>query len=101
MSLNNAVKLEHDVTVKTEGNIDTGTKINNNNGNSSNGNTQQENLDLDLSRAGRNVWLVRLPRFLADRWKNTDQLSGQELGKVQIKQPVGGHVSTICICLLM
>lgn len=45
--------------------------------------------DLDLSGIGSKVWLVRLPKFLMERWKKVDSLSGQELGKVRIRNPQG------------
>jgi transcription initiation factor TFIIF subunit beta len=42
-------------------------------------------MDLDLSKSDKKMWLVRLPRFLMDKWKDVDKISGQELGKVRIK----------------
>lgn len=45
----------------------------------------EDSMDLDLSNSGKKMWLVRLPRFLMDKWKDVDKISGQELGKVRIK----------------
>lgn len=51
----------------------------------------KESLDMDLSRKDQKIWLVRLPRFLAERWRDKELLDGQELGKIKIrKQPVKG-----------
>ncbi|CDK29159.1 unnamed protein product [Kuraishia capsulata CBS 1993] len=50
-----------------------------------------ENLDLNLDSGAQNVWLVRLPKYLADRWKDPSNLDGRELGKVRITQPVGNE----------
>ncbi|CAH01861.1 transcription factor IIF subunit TFG2 [Kluyveromyces lactis] len=44
----------------------------------------EESLDLDLSNARKKIWLVRLPKFLAENWRNRTALHGQELGKVRI-----------------
>lgn len=46
----------------------------------------QESLNLDMKGVGENVWLVRVPRFLAQRWQNRDELHGQELGRIRIKK---------------
>lgn len=41
--------------------------------------------ELDLSNAGRGVWLVKVPKYLASKW---DKLSGSDVGKLRIsKQP--------------
>ncbi|KAM3162723.1 Transcription initiation factor IIF subunit beta [Lachancea thermotolerans] len=44
----------------------------------------EESLDLDLTNSGRQVWLVRLPKFLAEKWRHKSNLNGQELGKIRI-----------------
>lgn len=44
----------------------------------------EDSLDLDTSKAGNKVWLVRLPKFLMEKWHNPDNLHGQELGHVRI-----------------
>ncbi|ANZ76292.1 BA75_03956T0 [Komagataella pastoris] len=50
-------------------------------------------LNLDLEEADKKVWLVRLPKFLADKWKDPKNLNGQELGKLRITQgPAGVNV---------
>lgn len=46
----------------------------------------EESLDLDLSHANRQIWLVRLPMFLAERWRDRTNLHGQELGKIRINK---------------
>lgn len=46
----------------------------------------EESLDLDLSKSKRQVWLVRLPMFLAERWRDRNNLHGQQLGKIKINQ---------------
>ncbi|EDO17333.1 hypothetical protein Kpol_1062p42 [Vanderwaltozyma polyspora DSM 70294] len=46
----------------------------------------EESLDLDLSSCSRQVWLVRLPMFLAEKWRDRSNLHGQELGKIKINQ---------------
>lgn len=48
---------------------------------------ENETLDLDIANGNRKVWLVKLPRYLADQWKKTDNLSGKQLGTVKIKKP--------------
>lgn len=45
---------------------------------------EEDSLDLDTSKADTKVWLVRLPKFLLDKWSDPNQLHGQELGKVRI-----------------
>ncbi|CAI4491633.1 ACH_G0020050.mRNA.1.CDS.1 [Saccharomyces cerevisiae] len=46
----------------------------------------EESLDLDLGRSNRQVWLVRLPMFLAEKWRDRNNLHGQELGKIRINK---------------
>ncbi|SCU82346.1 LADA_0C04610g1_1 [Lachancea dasiensis] len=46
----------------------------------------EESLDLDLKGSGRQVWLVRLPKFLAEKWRHKSSLNGQELGKIRINK---------------
>lgn len=46
----------------------------------------EESLDLDLERSARQVWLVRLPMFLAEKWRDRGNLYGQELGKIRINK---------------
>lgn len=46
----------------------------------------EESLDLDLGRSQRKVWLVRLPMFLAEKWRDRNNLYGQELGKIKINK---------------
>lgn len=44
----------------------------------------EDSLDLDMSKEGTKVWLVRLPKFLMEKWRNVESNSGKELGKVRI-----------------
>ncbi|KAF9184442.1 hypothetical protein BGZ51_003337 [Haplosporangium sp. Z 767] len=39
--------------------------------------------DLDLAKAGTQAWLVKIPKFLADRWSTVNK-EGVDLGKVRI-----------------
>jgi transcription initiation factor TFIIF subunit beta len=45
-----------------------------------------ESLNLDFNGVNQKVWLVRVPRFLAQQWRDKESLHGQELGKIRIKQ---------------
>lgn len=46
----------------------------------------EESLDLDLNNHKKRIWLVRLPKFLSEKWKNQENLKGQELGKIRINK---------------
>ncbi|CCH47093.1 Transcription initiation factor IIF subunit beta [Wickerhamomyces ciferrii] len=52
--------------------------------------TQDNNridLNMNLDNGERKIWLVRLPRFLIEKWKESDNyFQGQDLGKIKIKQ---------------
>lgn len=50
---------------------------------------ENESLDMNLGHGGQKVWLVKLPRYLADRWTSRDNLHGQQLGEVKIRQNPG------------
>ncbi|SMN22537.1 similar to Saccharomyces cerevisiae YGR005C TFG2 TFIIF (Transcription Factor II) middle subunit [Maudiozyma saulgeensis] len=50
------------------------------------GKVYEESLDLDLSQSSRQIWLVRLPMFLAEKWRDRNSLHGQELGKIRINK---------------
>ena len=43
-------------------------------------------LDLNMSNADQHIWLVRLPRFLVEKWKQKEFYQGQELGRIKIKK---------------
>ena len=43
--------------------------------------------DLDLTNANRGVWLVKVPKYLADRWESTD--APINIGKLTISRKVG------------
>ena len=47
---------------------------------------ENESLDMNLTHGNRKVWLVKLPRYLAEKWTNRDNLNGEELGKVMIRE---------------
>jgi transcription initiation factor TFIIF subunit beta len=40
--------------------------------------------DLDLSNATRGVWLVKVPKYIAERWENGPQDTTQDVGKLKI-----------------
>lgn len=46
----------------------------------------EESLDLDMTNIEKKVWLVRLPLFLAQKWRDDSHLKGQELGKIRINK---------------
>lgn len=41
---------------------------------------ENESLDMNLKNGQQKIWLVKLPRYLAEKWSNIDQISGQQLG---------------------
>ncbi|CAH1781963.1 unnamed protein product [Owenia fusiformis] len=41
--------------------------------------------DLDLTASGRGVWLVKVPKYLSEKWSNTR--GGSELGRLKISRP--------------
>ncbi|CAH0557981.1 unnamed protein product [Brassicogethes aeneus] len=43
--------------------------------------------DLDLSNANRGVWLVKVPKYVANRWEKSP--SDMEVGKLRIAKPQG------------
>lgn len=51
---------------------------------------ENESLDMNLARGAQKVWLVKLPRYLADRWTDRNNLHGQQLGEVKIRQNGAG-----------
>lgn len=42
--------------------------------------------ELDLSNAGRGVWLVKVPKYLASKW---EKLPGSDVGKLRITKQSG------------
>lgn len=46
---------------------------------------ENESLDMNLTQGDQKVWLVKLPRYLADKWTNPENLNGQQLGQVKIR----------------
>lgn len=51
---------------------------------------EDETLDMNLSTGQQKIWLVKLPRYLAEKWSNTNELSGKQLATVKIKKNTGG-----------
>lgn len=43
-----------------------------------------EDEDLDVSKASQRVWLVKVPKFLHERWSEESRQGGQVLGKVRV-----------------
>ncbi|XP_028128657.1 general transcription factor IIF subunit 2 [Diabrotica virgifera virgifera] len=43
--------------------------------------------DLDLSNANRGVWLVKVPKYVSERWEKAS--GDMEVGKLKISKPVG------------
>ncbi|CAH2354574.1 transcription initiation factor IIF subunit beta [[Candida] railenensis] len=52
---------------------------------------ENESLDMNLQNGSQKIWLVKLPRYLAEKWSNIDQIGGQQLGRVKIKQGTGAN----------
>lgn len=50
---------------------------------------EDESLDMNLTNGAQKIWLVKMPRYLAEKWANTSELSGKQLGTVKIKQNHG------------
>lgn len=50
---------------------------------------EDETLDMNLTNGSQKIWLVKLPRYLAEKWSNTQELSGKNLGTIKIKQGGG------------
>lgn len=44
--------------------------------------------EVDLSNSGRGVWLVKVPKYISDRWEKAP--ANTEVGKLKIKKKVGG-----------
>lgn len=50
---------------------------------------QDESLDMNLSNGNQKIWLVKLPKYLAEKWQNPE-LMGKNLGRVKIKNEPQG-----------
>lgn len=46
----------------------------------------EESFDLDTAGLENRVWLVRLPKFLVDKWSHLDEHQNKRLGQVLIKE---------------
>lgn len=51
---------------------------------------EDESLDMDLSTGSQKIWLVKLPRYLAEKWSNVDSLNGKQIATVKIKKNTSG-----------
>lgn len=47
---------------------------------------ENESLDTNLTHGNQKIWLVKLPRYLAEKWTRDQDLRGQQLGQVKIRQ---------------
>ncbi|KAK6198944.1 RNA polymerase II transcription initiation factor TFIIF middle subunit [Scheffersomyces amazonensis] len=47
---------------------------------------ENESLDMNLTKGNSNIWLVKLPKYLAERWAQEGNLNGARLGTVKIKK---------------
>ncbi|OWB63508.1 hypothetical protein B5S29_g4492 [[Candida] boidinii] len=47
-----------------------------------------ETINLDLKTANQQVWLVKLPPYIADVWKDEDKLDGRKLGSIKIQKGI-------------
>ncbi|KAL8580933.1 hypothetical protein ACOMHN_039633 [Nucella lapillus] len=50
---------------------------------------EQEAQDIDVTAAGRGVWLVKVPKYLAEKWEK--QGSASDVGKLRITRPKYAH----------
>ncbi|ODV79674.1 transcription initiation factor IIF, beta subunit [Suhomyces tanzawaensis NRRL Y-17324] len=51
---------------------------------------ENESLDMNLTNGAQKIWLVKLPRYLADKWSKTNDLSGKQIATVKIKKNTSG-----------
>lgn len=47
---------------------------------------ENESLDMNLAHGSQKIWLVKLPRYLAEKWTRPGYLNGQDLGQVKIRK---------------
>lgn len=58
---------------------------------------------LDISKAGNALWLVKVPKYIADKWDNAP--SSLEVGKIKVintpgkKPDISLHLSEAVLCL--
>lgn len=62
---------------------------------------ENESLDMNLTNGNQKVWLVKLPRYLADKWSRTQELGGQQLGTVKIKKSGPGRNKKLQVKLVL
>jgi len=53
--------------------------------------TQIIDKDLDLSNAGRGVWLVKVPKYIAQKWEKAP--TNMDVGKLRINKTPGQKAS--------
>ncbi|EGW33571.1 uncharacterized protein SPAPADRAFT_60912 [Spathaspora passalidarum NRRL Y-27907] len=52
---------------------------------------ENESLDMNLTGGNQKVWLVKLPRYLMEKWQNQEEIDGKQLGMVKIKKDTGSN----------
>lgn len=62
---------------------------------------ENESLDMNLSHGNQKIWLVKLPRYLAEQWTNRQNLNGQQLGNVKIRQNTGPNKKKLEVKLVL
>lgn len=54
---------------------------------------ENESLDMNLSRGDQKVWLVKLPKYLMDKWNDPESMKkGNQLGNVKIRKDPRGKL---------
>ncbi|KAI5957467.1 hypothetical protein KGF57_003161 [Candida theae] len=54
---------------------------------------ENESLDMNLSRGDQKVWLVKLPKYLMDKWSDPESMKkGNQLGNVKIRKDARGKL---------
>ena len=62
---------------------------------------EDETLDMNLTNGDQKIWLVKLPRYLAEKWAKTENLNGSQLGTVKIKKNSGGNGGKLQVKLVI
>lgn len=61
--------------------------------------TQIIDKDLDLSNAGRGVWLVKVPKYIAQKWEKAP--TNMDVGKLRINKTPGQKAQvSLSLCLV-
>lgn len=54
---------------------------------------ENESLDMNLSRGDQKVWLVKLPKYLMEKWNDPESMKkGNQLGNVKIRKDPKGKL---------